>query len=119
MRRQPMEEVGDVVWDGTRRLRDAPIGEEGRDGPRANGREGESKRTRWNTSPLLGRRRGKAAEATAGGDAGGGVLTAMVVLCVEVAKSEYFNPKVQSGASFLRQVDFEKGQVRPNKKLTK
>ena len=55
MRRPPMEEVGDVVWDGTRRLRDAPIGEEERDGPRADGREGELQRTRRRTSPLLGR----------------------------------------------------------------
>ena len=82
MRRRPMEEVGDVVWDGVRRLRDAPTDEERRDGPRADGREGESKRTRRRTSPLLGRRRGEAAEAAAGGDGGGGVLTVMVVLCV-------------------------------------
>ena len=48
-----MEAVGDVVWDGTRRSREAHIGEEGRDGVRAEGCEGKSKRTRRRTSPLL------------------------------------------------------------------
>ena len=114
-----METFEDMVWDGTRRLRECPTGKEGRDRPRADGRKGASKRTCWRMLPLLGKRRGEAAKATAGGDAGGGVLTAMVMLCVEVATSEYFNPKAQSGANFLHQVNFEKGQVRLNKKMTK
>ena len=57
MRHRPMKMVGDVVWGGTRRLSESPIVEDGRDGARADGREGESKRTRQRMSPLLGRRR--------------------------------------------------------------
>ena len=48
-----MEAVVDVVWDGTRRSREAPISEEGRDGARAEGLKGELKRTQRRTSPLL------------------------------------------------------------------
>ena len=65
----------DKERDRTRRLREAPVGKEGRDGARTDGGEGELKRTRQSMSPLLVRRRGEAAEATAGGDAEGGVLS--------------------------------------------
>ena len=36
----------------------------------------------------------------------GGLLSTMVVLRVDVAESRYFNPKVQTDASFLIKVDF-------------
>ena len=102
-----MEVVGTwCVWDGTRRSREAPIDEEGRNETRAKDRDGESKRTQRRTSPLLVRRRGEADEMTVGGNAGGGVLYIMVVLRVDVVKSLYFNPKVQTDASFLIKVGF-------------
>ena len=101
-----MEAVGDVVWDGTRRSREVPIGKKGRCGARTEGRKEQLERTQRRTSLLLVRQRREAAEAMAGGDTGRGVLSTMVVLRVDVAKLRYFNPKVQTDASFLRQVDF-------------
>ena len=91
-------------WD--EEVEGGSCGEEGRAGARTDGREGDPKRTRRRTSPLLVRRWGEAAEATAGGDSGGGVLSIMVVLRVDVADLRFFNPKVQTGASFLIKVNF-------------
>ena len=96
-----------MVWDGTRRSRDAPICEEGRDGASDDAtRESRSgpdggRRRCWGGDG--GRRPRRRREETRRGR---GVLSIMVVLRVDVAESRYFNPKVQSGASFLIKVDF-------------
>jgi len=70
-RRSLPEEDGDEERDGTRRSRETPICEEGRDGARDAASDGESKRTRRRTGLLAVRRRGEATKTTTGGDVGG------------------------------------------------
>ena len=61
------------------------------------------------TLPLLVRRRGEATESLTGGDGEGFLLSTMVVMRVNVVYSWYFNPKIQTDSSFLRQVNFNPG----------
>ena len=110
----------DEVRDGTRRPREAPLGEEECGGARDATSDGESKWTRRRTLPLTVRQRGEATDAEVWGDTGGGVLSsAMVALCVDVGESRNNNPKIQSDASVLLQFNICQEKARQNKKLTK